>query len=171
MSNLSGKFLAKAISYNFGMSPAKGTPGCAVMFEVTKGEHAGATVSWAGWFTDKTAERAIESLEHMGWRGDDPQTATVEDLPNEVEIVVEVETWTNDEGRAIETSKVQWVNKVGAGVKLAAMGAGDSAAFASKMKGLVLGMRSKKPSDKATDFPHGANQQPLASTGTGKRAF
>ncbi len=164
---LQGKFMAAATSYDFGTS-SKGTPGCAVLFEITTGEHAGKTVPWSSWFSDATAARTIESLQHMGWKGDDPQAVVVSDLPNEVEIVVEIETFTTDQGREIDTSKVKWVNKAG-GVKLAAMGAGDAQSFREKMKGLVLASRAKRPAEAAQQESFDAPQK---QTGTGsKRAF
>ena len=43
--NISGKFTARATTYNFGTAKT-GTVGCAIMFEVTSGPHAGARVPW-----------------------------------------------------------------------------------------------------------------------------
>lgn len=167
-----GKFLARATSYSFGLAKT-GTPGCAVMFKVTEGEQAGESFSWSGWFSEKAAARSIESLQYMGWKGEDPQTVDISEIGEEVEIVVKVETFTNDAGREITGPKVAFVNKNRAGaVKLAAMPASDAQAFREKMKGLVLATRAKQPVSKeeAGSFNHGANQQQMTGTG-GKRAF
>lgn len=172
--HIEGKFLAKAASYNFGASPKKGTPGCAILWEITKGEHAGTRVPWSGWFTEGTAERTLESLQHAGYNGDDPSTIVVEQLPDEVEIVVKPETFETDQGQQITVSKVQWVNRAGGGgVQLAALGKAESISFKEKMKGLVLAQRAKKPTTKneQESFDHGANAPQLPATGTSGRSF
>ena len=115
----------------------------------------------------------------MGWKGEDPQTIDVNELPNEVEIVIETESWQSESGEVVETPRVKWVNKIG-GVQLAQMSAGDSVAFRDKMKGLVAATRAKRaaPAEAQEDlsFNHGANA-PVAgkpapkAAGTSRRAF
>lgn len=166
---ISGTFRARATSYAFGTSAKKETPQCAVMFEITDGPHAGKRVSWYGYFTEKTAERTVESLQHCGWQGDDVTAVDLKDLANEVEIVVEAEPWESDSGASGVTSRVRWVNSPGR-VAIKPMAAGEQADFRDRMKGLVHGLKQKKAEGgSGASFDFGANR-PKAAAGA-KRAF
>ena len=102
----------------------------------------GETITWYGFFTEKTEDRTLEALRHCGWEGDD-----LSDLrgitSNEVYVVIEHET--NDEGET--HARVRWVNS-GAGGALAMKATMDRAAataFAQRMKGKVVAQRQKMP--------------------------
>lgn len=87
-----------------------GKPQAVVNFEILDGEEAGRRIAWFGYFTEKTAARTVEALRYCGFTGDDLAAATVQPLEQEVEIVVNHETY---EGKT--SAKVQWVNRAGGG--------------------------------------------------------
>jgi hypothetical protein len=132
-----GYYRARAVEWALGKTE-KGKPHVAVRFETfddqgLPGEH----ITWYGYFTEKTEERTLESLQHCGWEGDD-----ITDLSgierNEVQLVVE-----RDEYEGKVRSKVAWVNKPGGGgisIK-APLDEAEKAQFAREMKAKVLAMR------------------------------
>ena len=114
-----GTYKAVATSFQLGTSANKGSPQVAVMFQVVGGEHDGERVSWMGYFSetkDKTgksvATRTIESLQICGWEGDDLSAITLDDLPSEVEIVVQMKPYNGDkeEHQGREFPEVRFVN-------------------------------------------------------------
>lgn len=140
------KYNAKAVASSFGTS-SKGNTQIAVTVEVV--EHpdlAGSEITWLGHFTEKTTDRTIESLQHMGWQGDDlseldqlDEAACAKLLPDTIEIVVAPEEYDGD-----VNLKVQWVNKPGAGrfsFKEPLTGQGLKA-FASQMRGTIRGAKA-----------------------------
>jgi hypothetical protein len=166
-----GTYKARAAQFQLGAAP-NGSERAEVVFEITEGEHEGQTIRWDGYFSEKTAKRTIESLQHCGWTGDDLSAIRVEDMPNEVEIVVELEAGQGDYAGK-EFPKVRWVNRLGGG-RLNVQNALDPArarAFGERMKGLVAATRGDKgqaapPKEKLTggSFPFGANS-PAAGRG------
>lgn len=137
-----GNYKARAIGGEFGQAKS-GTDQVVVVFEVTEGPDRGSRISWYGFFTEKAQARTIESLQHCGctFPGDTVTDLTGLDL-NEVELVVDVETY---EGK--ERSKVQWVNKLGGPNLKNQMGAAEKASFADRMRGLVASKRSSEKDD------------------------
>lgn len=117
-------YRAIAIATTLGTSSQKGTPFVAVNFQIVDDEqYAGETTpAWLGYITDRAQERTVESLQHMGYEGDNledfadlDRAACEKLLPNVVEIVCEPEAFTGDDGIEREVLKVQWVNRVGGG--------------------------------------------------------
>jgi hypothetical protein len=164
-----GTYKARATQVMLTQSANKGTPGIQINFQIQdEGEHAGATVRYDGWISDKTQERVIESLVYCGWRGDDISVFAKEgvldgcDL-NEVEIVVELEPYagTDEKHKGKSFPRVAWVNKGGGrGLNVEnAMRPDAALAFAAKMKGLVHKVKSGQPA------------QAQAANGGGKPAF
>lgn len=131
------KARAKRDEWTFGATD-KGNEYIAVLFEVTQGEHAGHTLQWRGFFTDKTVDRTLDSLRHCGWDGDDIMRLDGLDR-NEVEIVVEEETYDDKQtGERKTVSKVQWVNRP-ARVRVQNELTGQSlAAFAARFRGKAV---------------------------------
>jgi len=124
----------------------------AVPFEVTQGEHAGETITWIGIMHDTADkngttghERVIQSLQYMGWQGDDiselaelTDAQAVEMMPNEVSLSCAPDTY---EGKT--RLKVQWVNKAG-GDRFAfkePATKNDLKSFAAQMKATVRSAR------------------------------
>jgi hypothetical protein len=172
---------ARAVEVLLAESAQKKTPGIQINFTVTEGEFQGQSVRYDGWFSEKTAERVIESLQYCGWEGDDVGEFADRGLhgldTNEVELVIELEDYQgNDpkyEGRSFP--RVAWVNKLGGrGLNVDnAMTPDVASAFGAKMKGLVLKSRQKtRPADDVgdTSFNHGANA-PLPRQAAGGKRF
>lgn len=108
----------------------KGDPCVVVSFEIAHGQR----ISWWGYFTDKTQRRTIESLRHCGWDGDNlGDLSSISPESPTVELVIEHEEY---EGKV--RARVQWVNRLGGGIATAPMAADKRAAFAARMKGLVI---------------------------------
>jgi hypothetical protein len=138
-----------------GTSKNKGTPFVEFYLEILSSAAAGSRVKWQGYFTENTNERSIQSLQICGWQGDDLSEFSDGGLhgldANEVEIVVELEEYTNAEGEDKVSAKVAWINRQGGFLNTeAAMNEGAAAAFGSRMRGLVLKMKEKNPAPVAS---------------------
>lgn len=120
----------------FGKSQNKGTLQVYVAFAILDGAYVGRRIGWFGYFTDNTVERTIESLRRCGLKGDDLAAAVAGPLDQEVELVVEHETYNGK-----TTAKVQWVNAPGGGAyRMAnAMNTKDLRQFAATMKQKMRG--------------------------------
>lgn len=150
-----GYYAARAAGtpITFGTSE-NGNTQIAVEFEIILDEaYAGETITWVGHFTDKTAERTVESLQIAGWQGDD--LSELADVPAsqvlqaEVSLTIEGEADLDGNMRP----KVRWVNRPGGGkFKFKHELAGnDLKAFAAQMKATVKSVRAaggapRKPS-------------------------
>lgn len=141
--------LASSSPIAFGKS-SKGNTQIAVTFEVlSKNEETGEdistgeTITWIGHFTDRTADRTIESLLHAGWQGDDPSeldgVPASSQLTTPVELVCEPEEYEGN-----WTLKVQWVNKPGSGrfVFKESLEAAELRAFGAQMRSKVKSVRA-----------------------------
>lgn len=169
-----------------GKSAKKGTPFIEFYFKLIGGENNGGEVKWTGYFppdNPKVCVRTLESLQFCGWEGDDISEFADGELhgldANEVETVVELEDYENDEGETRTVPRVQWVNKLGGHLQVQnAMSKEEAGSFGEQMKGLVLKLKSKKspPPSEAAEFPFGANAKDAPKseqkkTGTGGRKF
>jgi hypothetical protein len=108
------------------------------------------TLQYRGYFTEKTADRTIESLRYCGWTGSDIDTVS---FPGGNEVMLDVKDETYEKDGVMKThSKVAWVNAArGPSVK----GALDTAAakiFAAKMKGAIVAFDLKNPADDSIPF-------------------
>lgn len=132
-----GKFRARAQRGEFGYTE-KGNEQVMVIFELTDPELAGETVPWWGYFTERTAERTMQSLRFCGWKGDD--VTTLDGLTdNEVEVEIEHNTY-----KGKTNARVAWVNRVGGGLQLKTpMAEAQRKAFAQKMKALAVKTRKE----------------------------
>jgi hypothetical protein len=124
---------------------------------------AGERVYWRGYFSDATVDRTIESLQNMGWQGDD--LSELEDLdaagaerflPDTFAIVCEPE-----EFEGVWRLKVKWVNKSGPMRKDPIKG-NDLKAFAAQMKSKVRAVRAQGGAPRQTSTPRsgGGGSQP-----------
>lgn len=132
-----GYYRARAVEWGLGKTE-KGNRHVAVRFETFDAEgRPGESITWYGYFTEKTQERTLESLQHCGWEGDDiTELAGIE--RNEVQLVVEQEEY---EGK--RRAKVAWVNRPGGGgvaIK-APLDEAEKADFAREVKAKLLSMR------------------------------
>jgi hypothetical protein len=132
-----GFYRARAVEYALGKTE-KGNRQVAVRFQTFDSEdRPGEQITWYGYFTEKTAERTLESLQHCGWEGDDiTDLAGIE--RNEVQLVVEHEEY---EGKT--HARVAWVNRAGGGgiaIK-APLDEAEKVDFAREVKAKLLAMR------------------------------
>lgn len=134
---MKGKFKAKAKAWILGETSTGGEE-IAVEFDVLTEGAEYSVLTWRGYFTDAAWERTIESLRHMGWKGDN--LANLEGLDtNEVELVVEEEEYNGK----IQT-KVRWVNRAsGLNVK-APLTEDRKRSFAASMKDKIRAMEAAK---------------------------
>ncbi len=176
-----GTYRAKA-SGNcvLGTSKNKGTPYLEFYFQILDGENKGGRVRWTGYFTENTSERSIQSLQVCGWQGEDLSDFEDGELHGldacDVEIVVELEEYEDQEGNTKRSPRVQWVNRAGGFLNTeSAMNPQAAKSFGDRMRGLVLKSREKNAPKGAADFPHGANDprpdQPIADSPPGRKAF
>jgi hypothetical protein len=148
-----GTFKARATEAALGTT-SKGGEQVAVNFQILEGEAQGQFVTWWGYFTEKTTERTLESLEHCGWQGDDLNDLAGIDR-NEVYLVIEHEQDQQGELRA----RVRWVNAAGGIAMQNRMAPADAASFAQRMRGTVLARRQAKGQAPAAQQPR-TNAQP-----------
>lgn len=143
-----------------GTSKNAGTPFIEVYLEITEGEFKGQTARWTSYFTDKTSERTIKSMQLMGWRGDDLTDFSEGALngldSNEVSIVVEHEEYDR-EGETKTAVKVAWVNSLTGFLNIQQrMNTGAAAEFAQRMRGLVHKVKASNPVPTQTKPSNGA---------------
>lgn len=126
-----GRHIARAQEWKLGISK-NGTEQIAVLFETREGER----IVWYGFFTERTVERTMDSMDYMGWDGVDVGSPMGLGK-NEVELVVEHEQ--NDEGKTF--ARVRWVNRLGGLSVSEELTGGKLANFKSRMAGLVIQRR------------------------------
>jgi hypothetical protein len=178
-----GTYKARATGETvLGTSKNKGTPFLEFYLAIIGGENAGGLVRWTGYFTENTNERSIQSLQTCGWEGEDLSEFADGGLhgldANEVDIVVEIETYQNAEGEERSRPRVAWINRAGGYLNRdAAMNEEMAKTFGDRMRGLVMKMREKAPKGDGADFKFGANAPatPPQTTGSvtqgGRKAF
>jgi hypothetical protein len=145
-----GSYTAKAKSGALGTTSG-GKEQVAVQFVVGDGEQAGETITWYGYFTEKSVDRTLESLRIAGWRGDD--LADLSDLSREdapvVELVIAAEVY---EGKT--NARVKWINRPGNGPALKKqLDAPAAQSFAEKMRVRVAAFDAKNPTAKVAAPP------------------
>jgi len=149
----------------------------AVPMTVTQGDHAGETITWISTFHDTVdkkgmngEDRIIESLQFMGWKGDDlAELADVTDeqaqalMPEEVDIVCDVDTY---EGNT--RLKVKWVNRAGGGrfAFKEPLSGNNLKQFAAQMRGKIRGAQG---STRANSRPANGGTQPTHPNAPGSR--
>lgn len=131
-----GTFKARGIEGALGYTSG-GNEQVAVRLRIVEGDEAGHEITWHGYFTEKTTERTLESLRHLGWKGDDLFDLSGIDA-NDVSIVVEEEEY---DGKL--QSKVRWINAAGGLAMKERMSEGDAKRFAQRMKGAAVASRQK----------------------------
>jgi hypothetical protein len=148
-----GTYRAKATGHKFGKT-SKGTEQVFVEFTVTEGDCQGQRLAWYGYFTEKTTERTLDSLEYCGWDGD-----SLTDLrglgSQEVDLVVEHEE--ADDGRVY--ARVKWVNRVGGGVK-EEMTPAEVQALNARLKGLRMARKQKRANQGGGSDAYGGAPHP-----------
>jgi hypothetical protein len=149
---INAKYNARACSGASFAPASTGNKQIAINMEVTDGEFAGSTIAWISTFHDTAdkngvtgSERIIQSLQYMGWQGDDlTELVEITDeqarqmLPETVSIVCEPDTF---DGKT--RLKVKWVNKQGGKFAFKeAESKSDMRSFAAQMKSTVKAVRA-----------------------------
>jgi hypothetical protein len=137
MSNLQpGTYKARGIAAQLGFTEG-GKEQVAVQLEILDENYHGETISWYGYFTEKTADRTLESLRLLGWASDD-----LFDLSGigstEIRAILEEEDYN---GKMI--LKVKWINGPGGLALKAPMSDAQARDFSQRMKGLVLSNKQR----------------------------
>lgn len=132
-----GTYKARAVEGALGKT-GTGKEQVGVLLCITAGEYEGTTITWYGYFTDKTIERTMEALRVLGWSTDDLSDLAGIDA-NEVSIVVDHEE--NDKGEV--HARVKWINGGGSIAMKERLEAGAAKAFAARMKGAAIASRQK----------------------------
>ncbi len=132
-----------------GASMNKSTPFIECYFKINGGELDGQRVRWTSYMSENTWERTTQSLEYCGWSGEDISVFSDGKLhgldKNDVEVVVEEETFTSQDGSEKSTFRVAWVNRLGYLNTAAAMTGDAVTAFSARMNALIAGRRAKSP--------------------------
>lgn len=147
---------------------SKGDPQAAIAFDLPE---VGASLNYFGFFTEKTERRTIEALRYCGWTGSD-----ITDLSSigidrnvRVELVVEIDEY-NGERR----NKIAWVNRPGGIQAAKPLNPATKAAFAARIKGLVVDVTKSTGTDAAfkagADAPAPTPRAREASNGNGARS-
>lgn len=127
------KHIARGVDVELGVSE-NGKEQVAIRFRIEAGSDQGDEIAWFGFFTDKTAERTLESLRYCGWDTHDLGDLSAEVIGrNLVQIVVEHETYQNK-----TRAKVSWVNRLGGPLVKHGMDKAKRAEFAARMRGLAM---------------------------------
>lgn len=136
-----GSFKARGIAASMGKSSQKGTLCVSVTLRLEDGPHKGEMIDWVGWMSDATRARTAESLDLLGFDGDDLATTN----RNEVIAVIEHEEFTKQNGEVMKTARVKWLNdpKRG-GAKFAPLSSGEAQALMGSLRGYVLAAKAAK---------------------------
>lgn len=117
-------------------------------------------------FTEKTAERSVESLRHLGWTGNELNLLAVGtdglgDRDASVDVEHEDYTYTPEgesEQRTVRVAKITWINAAGGAKVFAPMGEGQRKAFGARFK--ALAMKVKPTAAPAGTKPAASAQRP-----------
>jgi hypothetical protein len=135
MTMTAGKFRAKGVAGALGYTKDH-NPQVAVELKILDTDHLGDSITWFGYFTEKTQERTLEALRILGWKTDD--LSNLDGITdNEVSITVEEEEYMGE-----VKPKVQWINRIGGIALKERMSPAEAQAFARQMKGAALASRA-----------------------------
>lgn len=160
-----GTYRALPLELELGVA-GTGAEQVAVRLELLSGGQEGKRIVWYGFFTEKTAERTMESLRHMGWKGND--LSDLSTAKEECAVVIDHEQ--DQEGNAY--ARVKWINAAGGPMLKNVMDDAAKKAFALRMRGLAASVGAQGPRPKPTGNsrpppgqpeppPHGDNDIPF----------
>lgn len=136
-------YRAFAVEGEYGVFPNTGGDFVRVTFQIMGGEYDGQQVQWTGHFTEKTAQRTIESLQYCGCTFPDNDITNLDGLGSqEVSIDVQHEDYTDKNGNLRTMPRVAWVNQPGGVKQEHQMNPAQKASFRDRMKGQLIGMKS-----------------------------
>ena len=144
-----GKYLMCATDAQLGMTEG-GKEQVAVLLEVVEGEFKGDSLTWYGYFTDKTTATTLKSLRALGWEGTD--ITKLDSVRGEAACTV-----TEEEYEGKVSLRVRWVGGGGLGLKNV-MDDRQKAAFAKRMQGAILAQ--SKPVNETAKKPKPPAREP-----------
>ncbi len=152
-----GKFKARARKEPWALSESsKGTPQVTANFEITTEGYQGESMPWYGYLSEGAADRTIESLRYMGWKGDNLTQLDNLDA-NEVELVI-----ANEEYEGKTSLRIQWVNRLG--VTAAPMAADKAKVFAAAMQARIRALDAAGGRKRSNGTPPGRAPEPPPHT-------
>lgn len=129
-----GRYAALALSGEMGMTSTGKEQVCVVLEVNSPSQYAGEKLYWYGYFTDKAAERTLESLEYCGWSSGRIGDLSGIDGSHEVQVVVEHEQDQNGNTRA----KPRWINRANSSGIKRELDKGGIASLEQRIKGIQL---------------------------------
>lgn len=96
----------------------------------------GRSITWYGYFTDKTVAGTLKSLRACGWQGDDVSDLSSIGQSPEVRVQLVIEHEPDDKG--VMRAKVRWVNAPGGLAIQKPLDAGRRMALAQRVRGLAI---------------------------------
>jgi hypothetical protein len=145
-----GTHLARGVELSF-VVESTGTEAAQVLFQLEDGRR----IAWKGWMTEKTTARTAESLALCGYDGEHDESISLK----QVQLVIEHEEYTTDQGEVRVSAKIRWVNDPQRAVSSGTpMTPAQATVAKQRLRGLVLSAtKAKGSSGSGTSFPHGAN--------------
>jgi len=129
-----GTYPARAVEWKLGIT-SQGTEHIAVLLQLEDGRQ----ITWYGYFTEKTMERTLDSLEYMGWDGEDITNPVGLDR-NTVFVVVE-----HKEHDGKTYAEARWINRAGGLAVKEELAGGALHAFKERMQGAVMARKQRRP--------------------------
>lgn len=148
-------------SAGFGMS-SKGNSQIAIDCEILADGFQGERIAWVGTFSPNTTDRTIESLQIMGWKGDDLAELdagcdVARLMPDEFDLACDIDV--DQDG--VERLRANWVNRPGGRFSFKSkLEGGELKSFAASMRDAVKNMRgpqAKKPTAGGAQSRNGSN--------------
>ena len=136
-----GKYKCRGVEGALVTVGQNNTEAVQVIVEITQdGPHKGDRLRWDGWLTDKTAQRTMESLRHLGW-----ETDRLDDLrglgTREAVAVIE-----HEEKDGKKYARVQWINSATGGARISEeqkVSSVEAKAMADRFAAMARGTRAK----------------------------
>lgn len=96
----------------------------------------GKSITWYGYFTDKTARTTIKSLRTCGWQGDN--VADLSSIGGDPDLRVQLVIEHEADDKGIVRAKVRWVNQQGGLQIQKPLDQGKRTLLANRMRGLAM---------------------------------
>ena len=117
-------------------------PQVAVLLEIVEGEHAGLTLTWYGYFTEKTETGTLRSLRLLGFKGDD--LTDLSSVNGQAPCTIQAEA----DLKGVIHAKVRWIGGGALALKNV-MTADQKAAFSASMKAKLAAIPSGEGNESA----------------------
>jgi hypothetical protein len=143
-----GTWKARPMSAVLGMS-SNGTEQIGVDMMLLEGPNEGERISFYGYFSEAAFDRTIESLQHMGWDGNDLSDLSTIGTADPYIVIA------HEEYNGEVSAKVKWVNAAGGVAMKKRMNPAEHLSFAQRMRGKLLAAKQKNGGGKSQPKPNG----------------